>query len=89
VNTFPSRSRAWPTSTGWWPSVTPPMHTAAPTHRTPPFLQPARSRAMSRHRSAKAPPPLPPMPPPAPTYLRVAEGVVIDFPAPVLRRDAR
>ncbi len=45
---------------------------------------------MMRHRLAEPNPSLPPMPPPAPTMLRIStHGKVIDFPAPILRPDAR
>lgn len=41
-------------------------------------------------RSIEATPSRPPMPPPAPTMLRISgDGTVIDFPAPILRPDAR
>lgn len=44
----------------------------------------------ARRRHHPPPPSLPPMPPPAPTMLRLsADGTVIDFPAPILRPDAR
>jgi hypothetical protein len=45
---------------------------------------------MLRTRHPEAAPSLPPMPPPVPQMLRIStDGTVIDFPAPVLRPDAR
>jgi hypothetical protein len=54
-------------------------------------LPPTRQSTFMRHRSTGPPlPSRPPYPPPAPVMLRIStDGAVIDFPAPVLRRDAR
>ena len=54
-------------------------------HRMP-AGRPRRRRRNERRRSPIS---LPPLPEPAPHLLRVLEGAVIDFPAPVLRPDAQ
>lgn len=76
-------------------SVTGPVHTDTSKHPTNLSSQrEGRNVAMRNlipRRSNPPPTPArPPMPPPAPTMLRIAtDGAVIDFPAPVLRPDAR